>query len=213
MIAPRAITAIALVSAAVVLAHPVSSTHLGKYRSQTPIEYDLLPESRFDVRTDKAGWLGAFGHRHRIRATQFEGVVVHDPDNASRSRVEIVVATDGLTVVREGKDIEDGDEVEAEMRASVLPPDVYPTIAFRSRIVTRTESGVQIVGTLEIAGRTRPVAVDVALVTRGDTLRARGGFEVRQTEFGIEPYSAFGGSVKVADEIAFEFDAVALARR
>lgn len=210
MIARGAITALALVLALFTLARPIPHT---APTSRAPTQYDLLPESRFDVRTDKAGWLGAFGHRHRIRATRFEGTVTYDPVNASRSKIDLRVATDGLSVVREGKDVEDGDEVEAEMRASVLPPDAYPTIAFRSRIVTRTADGVQVIGDLEIAGRSRPVAVDVALALRGDTLRARGGFEALQTEFGIEPYSAFGGSVKVADEIAFEFDAVALARR
>jgi hypothetical protein len=41
-----------------------------------------------------------------------------------------------------------------------------------------------------------------------DTLMASGSFTVRQTDFGIQPYSTGFGTVKVADPVRFEFDVV-----
>lgn len=173
-------------------------------------EYRIAPDSRFDVITGKAGLFGAFGHAHRIRATEFEGKIVHDPENAFASSIEIVLQTAGLVVVPEGADEKDAPKVERAMRESVLPPDQYPTITFGSRIVTALDDGVQVVGDLTIAERARPVAVDVTIAQRGDTLTATGTFSVKQTDFGIKPYSAAGGTIKVADEITFDFEAVAI---
>lgn len=172
--------------------------------------YRIAPNSRFDVITGKAGLLGAFGHAHRIRATEFEGTIVYDPENAFASSIEIVLQTAGLVVVPEGADEKDAPKVERAMRESVLPPDQYPTITFGSRIVTALDDGVQVVGDLTIAERARPVAVDVTIAQRGDTLTATGTFSVKQTDFGIKPYSAAGGTIKVADEITFDFEAVAI---
>jgi polyisoprenoid-binding protein YceI len=176
----------------------------------SPIAYRITPDSRFDVVTGKAGLFGAFGHKHRIRATEFDGTIVYDSDNPFRSSIEIVLQTASLVVVPEGADEKDGPKVERAMRESVLPPDQYPTIEFGSRIVTAIDDGVQVVGDLVIAERARPVAVDVTVAQSGDTLRATGTFSVKQTDFGIKPYSAAGGTIKVADEVTFDFEAVAI---
>lgn len=176
----------------------------------SPTAYRITPESRFDVLTGKAGLFGAFGHEHRIRATRFDGTIVHDPDNAFGSSIEIVLRTASLVVVPEGADEKDAPKVERAMRESVLPPSQYPTIEFGSRIVTEIDEGVQVVGDLTIAERSRPVAVDVTVALRGDTLTATGTFSVKQTDFGIKPYSAAGGTIKVADEVTFDFEAVAI---
>ena len=48
-------------------------------------------------------------------------------------------------------------------------------------------------------------------VTRGaDTLRATGYCSVRQTDFGIKPVRAGGGTVRVADRVTIEFAVVAV---
>jgi len=45
----------------------------------------------------------------------------------------------------------------------------------------------------------------------GDTLRASGGFSVKQSDFGIKPYHGGpGGTVRVADQVTFVFDVIAV---
>jgi polyisoprenoid-binding protein YceI len=189
---------------------PTTTRHFTLEPVALPIVYRIAPDSRFDVVTGKAGLFGAFGHKHRIRATEFDGTIVYDPDNAFGSSIEIVLQTAGLIVVPEGADEKDAPKVERTMRESVLPPSEYPTIEFESRIVTAIDDGVQVVGDLTIAERARPVAVDVTITQGGDTLTATGTFSVKQTDFGIEPYSAAGGTIKVADEVIFDIEAVAI---
>lgn len=189
---------------------PTFTRHSRLESVAVPSAYRIAPESRFDVVTGKAGLFGAFGHTHRIRATEFDGTVVYDADNAFGSSIELILQTAGLIVVPEGADEKDAPKVERAMRESVLPPNRYPTIEFSSRIVTALDKGVQVVGDLTIAERTRPVAVDITIAQRGDTLAAIGTFSVKQTDFGIKPYSAAGGTIKVADEVTFDFEAVAI---
>jgi hypothetical protein len=114
------------------------------------------------------------------------------------------------SLCRPHADEKDAPKVEQAMRESVLPPSRYPTIEFVSRIVTAIDGGVQVVGDLVIAQRTRPVAVNVTIARRGDTLTATGTFSVKQTDFGMKPYSAAGGTIKVADEVTFDFEAIAI---
>ena len=189
---------------------PITTTSPTAKAVVSPIEYRIAPESRFDVVTGKAGLFGAFGHKHRIRANEFHGTIVYDPDNIPASSIEIALSTARLVVIPEGADEKDAPRVEQAMRESVLPPSQYPTIEFKSRIITAIDGGVQVVGGLAIAQRTRPVAVDVTIAQRGDTLTATGTFSVKQTDFGIKPYSAAGGTIKVADEVTFDFEAVAI---
>lgn len=183
--------------------------------SSRPVEprlYEIDPSSRFDVKLGKAGLLGSFGHEHVIRAGTVSGTIAWDPGRAASSRVEVVVPVDDLHVVRQGADRDDWADVEKAMRTEVVHPARFPEITFRSRIVTRIRGGVHVVGDLTMEGRSRPVAVDVELEEAGDTLTARGAFAVRQTDFGIEPYSAAAGTIRVADEVEFDFEARGIRR-
>jgi len=47
-----------------------------------------------------------------------------------------------------------------------------------------------------------PVAIEPA----AGELRAHGRFSLRQTEFGITPYSLLGGALQVQDRIDLEFE-------
>jgi polyisoprenoid-binding protein YceI len=60
-----------------------------------------------------------------------------------------------------------------------------------------------VTGELELGGRRGPVEFDL---TRGDG-RLHGEAVVKQTAFGIKPYSALFGTLKVADEVRIGIDA------
>jgi hypothetical protein len=55
-------------------------------------------------------------------------------------------------------------------------------------------------------GKTSPVAVEVTLKDG----HYKGSARLKQREFGITPISLAGGTVKVKDEVAVEFDIVLL---
>jgi polyisoprenoid-binding protein YceI len=74
-----------------------------------------------------------------------------------------------------------------------------------SRVDPEGEDRWRVAGELAIHGQTRTVTLTV-------TLRAgqnRGATVIRQRDFGIEPISIAGGTVKVKDELSVESDIVA----
>ncbi len=182
-------------------------------QGQDSVVYVLAPASRFEVKTGKAGLLGFAGHEHLIAARAVSGRVVYYPKTPADSRVEILVPTDSLEVLTP-PDTEEIRKVTQAMRTEVLHADQYPEIRFASTAVTPTASGFHVMGALTLAGQTRDVTVDLAVAIGADTLRASGTFSVKQTEFGIRPYRGGpGGTVRVADRVTFEIEAVGIAAR
>jgi len=176
--------------------------------SADSIVYRPLPSSRFDVKTGKSGLFGFAGHSHVVRARAFAGRVVYRPGDPSASSLEITVRTDSLEVLTP-PDTAEIRKVTETMRTEVLHVEQYPEIRFATRTLTPTSTGFQIVGELTLVGQTREVPVDATVEVGTDTLRATGRFSVKQSDFGIKPYSGGpGGTVKVADRVTFEFEAV-----
>lgn len=170
--------------------------------------YVLTAESRFEVKTGKGGLLGFAGHTHVVRARGVQGRVVYYPTSPESSRVEIVVPTDSLEVLTP-PDTAEIAKVTQAMRTDVLHVDQYPAINFVSTAVTRTAEGFQLQGRLTLVGQSRDITVDTPVEMGPDTLRARGGFSVKQTDFGIKPYRGGpAGTVRVADRVTFSFDAI-----
>jgi polyisoprenoid-binding protein YceI len=108
--------------------------------------------------------------------------------------------------VREGtggmQSLDDGDlaNIETTIDDEVLKRE---PIAFRSTQVSGGGDGLSVQGELSLLGRTRPVAFDVAVA--GGSLSAVA--VVRQTDFGMKPYSALFGALKVADEVRVSLEA------
>ncbi|HEU4647729.1 MAG TPA: YceI family protein [Gemmatimonadales bacterium] len=173
------------------------------------VVYRLTPASRLEVKTGKAGLFGFAGHTHVIQARAFSGQVVFYPKTPPRSHVAIKVVTDSLVVLTP-PDTEEIRKVTEAMRTQTLQVDRYPEITLASRNVTQTETGFHMVGALTMVGQTREVPVEVAVQLAPDSLRAQTTFSVKQTDFGIKPYSGGpGGTVKVADRVTFTIDAIA----
>lgn len=172
------------------------------------VVYRLLPSSRFEVRTGKAGVFGFAGHSHVVRARAFTGSVLYRPGDPAASRLEITVPAESLEVLTPSDTAEIRQVTEA-MRTQVLHVERYPEIRFTATRATATPTGARLDGQLTLVGQTRPVRVDATVQVGPDTLRARGSFAVNQTDFGIKPYRGGpGGTVKVADRVTFDFDAI-----
>jgi polyisoprenoid-binding protein YceI len=75
-------------------------------------------------------------------------------------------------------------------------------ISFRSTRVEETAGGLSVTGDLTLRGTTRPIAFDLAV----DGGRVRGAAVVKQTEWGMKPYTALFGALKVADDVRVEID-------
>jgi polyisoprenoid-binding protein YceI len=174
------------------------------------VVYRLLPASRLEVHTGKAGLFGFAGHEHVIRARGFAGRVVYFPAAPAATRVEITVPTDSLEVLTPPDTAEIRKVTEA-MRTEVLQVERYRAITLVSKRIAPTAGGFSIDAELTMAGRTREVSVEARVEIGPDTLRAAASFAVKQTDFGIRPFRGGpAGTVRVADRVRFDIDAVAV---
>ena len=168
--------------------------------------YRLTPESgELLVKTGRAGMGRRAGHDLVIEATRWQGDVTAtaEPDGFV---VSVVVDVDSLEV-REGlggvKPLTDKDRADIRKNLrDVLDSKTHPQIAFSSTSVTRSAASVTVEGNLTIRGETQPVSLRCQLT--GD--RVRGSATVEQTRWGVRPYSAFLGALKLADEVGVEFN-------
>ncbi len=170
--------------------------------------YDLGPQrGTLLVRTTRTGFGSKAGHDLTLEVTRWHGAATVDVDEPGRSTVNLQAEVASMTV-RHGsggvKPLTDGDRVEIEktMRGKILRSDRYPAITFTSTQVYGDTDSFRIDGDLTIVGEVRPVTVHGHLVDG----RARGSATITQSVWGIRPYSAFFGALKLNDDVTVEFD-------
>ena len=76
-------------------------------------------------------------------------------------------------------------------------------IAFRSTHVERSGGRLTVQGQLTMAGGTSPVSAELAA---GGDGRVTGTIVVTQSEWGIKPYRALMGALRVRDDVEVEID-------
>jgi polyisoprenoid-binding protein YceI len=84
----------------------------------------------------------------------------------------------------------------------------FPEIRFTTDVIEQADDGYCLIGTLQIRGKSRKHVIDVRTEDLGDSWRISAQSSVRQSDYGIKPYSLLMGSVRVADEATVSFSAV-----
>jgi polyisoprenoid-binding protein YceI len=170
--------------------------------------------SRIVVHADKRGVLSGLAHDHHFAATSFRAAATFDPAAPSDVRLEVTVAADSLRDRQPALSPGDRDKVDRQAAGpQVLDAARHPEIRFVSsaaiRAATAAAGGAvdgELSGTLRLHGRERPIAVPVHATREGDGWRAKGTVRLRQSDFGISPFSTFLGTVAVRDEVTIEWD-------
>jgi polyisoprenoid-binding protein YceI len=169
--------------------------------------YKLGPSNAsLTVRTTKAGLGGKLAHDLTLEARRWSGSVTFDKADLAASIIEVSVAAMSLVVIDSFggvKPLSDADRkaIVRNINEKVLQTNKYPDITFRSTAIRGTADTYTVTGDLTITGTTRPVSLAVTVDEGGQvTVRAK----VAQTEFGIKPYSAMLGALKVSDEVQID---------
>jgi polyisoprenoid-binding protein YceI len=173
-----------------------------------PGTYNLGPGSGvLSIRTTRQGAASKAGHDLRIEVGSWEAELrLGEPPEQSA----MTLAADSRTLrVMEGsggiKSLtgDDKENIQKTINDEVLKGCA---IEFRSSEVhgAPSGSGLSVQGQLDLNGKQGPVTFDLAL---GDDGRVSGSTVVKQTAFGMKPYSALFGALKVADEVTIAIDA------
>jgi polyisoprenoid-binding protein YceI len=168
--------------------------------------YKLGPDDgTLSVRTGRTGAAAKAGHDLLIHVTAWEATLEVGDDPADTS---IALDADAASLrVREGTGGMQslGDDDKANIHQTI-DDDVLKrrAITFRSTEVTGGDGMHSVQGELTLAGTTRPLAFDLEV---GDDGRLRAVAVVKQSDWGMKPYSALFGALKVADDVRVEIDA------
>ena len=171
-------------------------------------EYQLGPgQGRLVVKTARTGLGARAGHDLTIEVTRWRGNVVIDTASPASSSVAVEADVDSFEV-REGtggvKPLTDADraDIRDTLRGKILNTARHPAITFVSGKVSGTAESFRVDGDLTIVGVTQPVTVEGQLAAG----RARGSAVIVQSRWGIRPYTAFLGALKLRDEVEVQFD-------
>jgi polyisoprenoid-binding protein YceI len=153
------------------------------------------------VRTERAGAAAKAGHDLVLRVTSWEAALVVGEDPADTS-MELTADATSLRVVEGTGGMQAlGDDDLANIRQTIDDEVLEgQDIGFRSTRVQTERDGTRFraEGDLTLAGETRPIAFDLA-VGDGGALTATA--VVTQTDWGMKPYSALFGALKVKDDV------------
>jgi polyisoprenoid-binding protein YceI len=173
----------------------------------------VVPESSsVTIKVGKTGALSFAGHLHEVLAPGVSGTVVLDEAEPSRSSVSLEFRAASLRVSGAGEPPADVPKVQETMLGpQVLDAARFPSVSFRSSrvvVVTRSAAGadIRVEGAVTLRGVTRTLTIPVHVTLAPDgTMTARGSFVIRQSEYGIKPVTAGGGSIRVKDDLDVRF--------
>lgn len=185
----------------------------GQSRTRT---YTIVPsESSFRVFVGKTGLFSALAHDHEIGVKSFSGRIAVPESGAGAGSLEMEVDATSLEVLDTKPSEKDKKKIFNSMHNEVIESAKHPKITFKSVSVSDVKQtgndaySFVVNGDLTLRGVTRRIAVPVAATVTPQQLRGAGKYTLKQTDFGIKPYSAAGGAIKVKDEVVLNFDIVA----
>ena len=169
--------------------------------------YRLGPDhATLSVRTQRGGAAAKAGHNLLLHVTSWQATLEVGA-NASDSTFEfgadggslrVVEGTGGMQALGD----DDKENIEQTIDEEVLRQE---RITFQSSQVQATTggSGLNIQGDLALLGTTHPIEFDVEVDDAGKLSCVA---VVKQSDWGIKPYSALFGALKVLDEVEVEID-------
>jgi polyisoprenoid-binding protein YceI len=158
------------------------------------------------VLTGRAGAAAKAGHDLVIRVTAWKGELVVGDDPADTS-IELSADATSLRVISGTGGTQALEDDDLASIHQTIDDEVLKRqdIRFRStRVQTEADGGrIHAEGELTLSGTTQPIAFDLVV---GDDGKLRASVVVTQSAWGIKPYSALFGALKVKDEVQVVLD-------
>jgi polyisoprenoid-binding protein YceI len=157
-----------------------------------------------EVHTYREGVAQKVGHDLIIDVAQWEATVETDGDGVPTA-VHFTAGSRSLQI-REGhrgvKPLSDKDrqEIRKNIEEKIL---LGGPIEFRSSSIDKSGASLAIRGELTVAGATRPETFDVAAAGDGGITAT---LTVTQTDYGVKPFRALMGALKVRDAVDVVFN-------
>ncbi len=166
----------------------------------------------------RGGRASKVGHNHVLSAPRFTGFVEVPPAGAGGGRFDLEFRLDQLEIDNPAQRAALGgafstnvspdavaDTREHMLGDANLQASRFPFVHIHSLQVIgevpRLAAKVQV----EMHGQQRELWIPISVEGLPDRIVASGSFVLRQSDFGVKPYSILGGVVSVEDEVVIEF--------
>lgn len=182
----------------------------------TAAVFEVEPErSRIDIVVRRGGPLQRMGHDHVITARAVRGYAMLAEPGKGDSRADLLIDLQPLAVDEADARAVYGLETEPSesdiagtarnLQEKVLESARWP----QARVaIVRLEQNANLARcevTIQIRGKSHTLPVDVLLYSDDAGLRARGVFDLLQSDLGIKPFSLLGGALSVRDRLEISF--------
>lgn len=176
-------------------------------------------ESYIHIYTGTAGIFEMFSHRHLVAITRIQGEVSITPEESSAHLIvqpEDFLVDDNAERAR-AADPEYREPVSEDIQTDTktnmlgdrqLHADRYPEIRVDIQLDRLSATPILDV-TVHILGREQHLQIPAILDVDEQHVWATGYFELSHSDLGIEPYTAFGGLLRVAEGLRMQFKIVA----
>jgi len=175
--------------------------------------YEIIAEqSLMLVRVGRSGRAQRLGHDHAIASEDLAGYV-ETGRYPAESRADIAFPLRNLIVDK--PEYREHFELDTEPSADdiagtyanmlkILEPDSYTWATINAHVVAERGEEIQLGVSVSLHGATMDYVVPVQLRVEDSLLVADARAVIDQSDFGIEPFSAAGGLLRVADELVVE---------
>ena len=181
--------------------------------------YRVDPQrSRVLMRTGREGSMKAAGHDHVIASVDLEGLVLVSAD-PGKSRADLRLPLQKLVVDEPAYRKRFGLEPELpasaiegttrNMQDKVLESSLFPWATASVRLLSSEQEMAELDVTITLHGTSFDYRLPAAITPDPDTLTVSGSMTIRHADFGLTPYSAAGGLLRVAEDIEVVFEVVA----
>lgn len=181
--------------------------------------------SRLRVHVFRAGRLAAMGHNHVLGLARLQGQAFVPAQGLEGAGVELGFRLDDLEPDRAEWRAELGPEFASRPTESdiagtkanllrALQAQAHPRVLLQSTAVAGAWPWLALRVSVQLNGQLRESSVPLKAWVQapagqgGGTLHAQGRMLLRQSEFGIQPFSVLGGLLAVQDELVMDFELV-----
>jgi hypothetical protein len=182
----------------------------------------LQPQaSQVRIYVFRAGRYGRLGHNHVLSAPEFEGYFYWPTEGAAAARFDLVFRLDALVFDLPEQRAALGSAFASSISEAAIAAtrehmlgldnmqaERFPLVRIRSLEITGEAPKFAARVAIDMHGQTRELRVPLTVTGLPQTVNASGSLVLRQSDFGVQPYSVMGGLLAVQNEVVLEFTLV-----
>ena len=161
------------------------------------------------------------GHNHVLSTRNFTGFVFLPSKGSSNARFDLSFRLDQLEIDNGDDRSTLGEAFEASLTPDAikrtrdhmlgednLQASEFPFVRIHSLHVAGEIPKLAVEILIELHGQQKNLLIPLIVDIKPDQILAKGSFVLRQSDFGIKPYSVLSGFLAVQNEVVIEFSLV-----